>query len=218
MNSDVSNLTIGADLSYRLTDGIKVYGAIFFDDLQKFSPGAFSNQVGLQSGGHWVDPLGLKDVDVRAEFVHLEPYTYAHNFDINAYTHFRSVLGHPLGPNADRLFLRAGWLVNQSVHLGIQGTRTREGDNYDADGELINVGGNASLGRRPNDVAERSFLAGDRTNSSDLELSIGIVPVTSLRFGFSYRRSRTQITRALTGGLPAETQNVFSFTTELNAF
>lgn len=53
---DTDNLVVGLDASYRVAGRGKVYGALFFDDLKKFSPGAFANQVGLQIGALVVDP------------------------------------------------------------------------------------------------------------------------------------------------------------------
>jgi hypothetical protein len=215
---ETDNLTLGADFSYRFSPGAKVYGAVFFDDLQKFSPGAFSNQVGLQLGGHWVSPLGIRDVDLRLEFAHIEPYTYAHNFDINSYTHFRYVLGHPLGPNADHLYMELNWLTNRWTQLTAYVDRTREGDNYQQDGALINVGGDPYQGRRPTDPPDRSFLAGDRSESVRLGFRASIEPIPSVRVRLAYLYNRRQITRVIGGLEPTQTGHVLSISSELNAF
>ena len=92
------NLAIGADISWRPGKGLELYGAWFFDDLAKLSPSAFSNKFGLQMGLFWVDPLALEDTDIRAEYVRLEPFVYSHNFDINTYEHYDTLLGILLVP------------------------------------------------------------------------------------------------------------------------
>jgi hypothetical protein len=215
---ETDNLAFGFDFAYRVGRAAKLYGAVFFDDLSKFDPGNFSNQVGIQAGGHWVDPMGVRGVDIRAEYARMEPYTYAHNFDINAYTHFDAVLGHPLGPNADRVFLNLQWWLSRHVRLSSAIWHTREGDNYTVNGELVNVGGDASQGRRPTDPATRSFLAGDRTTTTDLRVGAIIAPSAALRFGLSYRYRRERLDLALEGRQPPTSSRLFSFSTELNAF
>lgn len=215
---ETDNVAFGFDLAYRVGRATKLYAAIFFDDLSKFDPGNFSNQVGIQAGGHWAEPMGVPGVDIRAEYARMEPYTYAHNLDINAYTHFDAVLGHPLGPNADRVFLHLQWWLSEHVRLSSAIRHTREGDNYTANGELVNVGGDASQGRRPTDSPTRSFLAGDQTTTTDLLLDAIIAPAAALRFGLSYRHRRERLDLALGGRQPATSSHLFSFSTELNAF
>jgi hypothetical protein len=215
---DTDNLAFGLDLSYRLRDQAKVYGALFFDDFSKFSPSAFSNQVAIQFGGFWVDPLGLQGLDFRVEYARLEPYTYAHNFDINSYTHFDDVIGHPLGPNSDRVSIEIqGWLGSR-VRLAGRLSKAREGDNYLEQGELVNIGGDALQGRRPSDQSVRSFLAGDLNKRMTVSLDAYYEISSALRFrvgGFVRHEERTP-----EGGNPQPvlTTRSISVTTELNAF
>jgi hypothetical protein len=215
---DTDNVAFGLDFSYRLKDQAKLYGALFFDDLSKFDPGAFSNQVGIQGGAFVTDPLGLPNSDLRLEYVRLEPYTYAHNFGINTYTHFDGILGHPVGPNADRITLQVqGWL-SPRIRVRSQVSRTREGDNYQNGDELINVGGDVMQGRRPFDSPIRSFLAGDLTTITDLTLGVTFEASAALRFRLDGLISRQEKRPAAGGANATNSSRSMALITELNAF
>ena len=215
---DSDNLAFGFDLTYRPAAGMRIFMAAFLDDLSKLNPGSFSNQLGLQFGAFWVDPLGISDTDLQAEYVRIEPYTYAHNFDINAYTHFGTPLGYPLGPNTDRLSFVARWWMTDWVKLSVALQRTREADNYLDGTELINAGGDENQGRRPSDPSERVFLAGDRLTSRALSIATSLEPYPALRFRFEYTGQHQSFTTAL-DGIPVRTSiHVIRASTELNAF
>jgi len=212
------NLTFGMDISYRPRRGYHFYSALFFDDLQKFTPEAFSNQIGIQVGTYLTDPFGIQDTDLRIEYARIEPYTYAHNFNINSYTHFGSLLGHPLGPNADRIWGRVQWWMTDRFRLVMTASRSREGDNPSVNGELINVGGDAAQGRRPTDQSTRDFLAGDRTTTSEGELRLLFEPFPALRFRISYSGRRTKYRPTRGTGQTHQTRQALTVNTELNAF
>jgi len=215
---DTDNLAFGFDVSYRLGRSTLIYGSLFFDDLAKFSPGAFSNQVGVQTGVFWVNPLGLKDVDVRAEYARLEPYTYAHNFSINAYTHFDANLGHPIGPNADRVSLRVQAWLTGSIRTWTSLARSRQGENYELNGELVNVGGDPAQGRRPTDEATRTFLLGDRITTGQFELGFEWEASSAIRLRAEGHYNRTHDRSAATGQTSRSISRSLNLGAELNAF
>ena len=215
---DTDNLAIGFDVSYRLGGSTLVYGALFFDDLAKFSPSAFSNQVGVQTGIFWVDPLGLKNVDVRAEYARLEPYTYAHNFSINSYTHFDANLGHPIGPNADRVSLHVQAWLTGSLKAWASLARSRQGENYEINGELVNVGGDPTQGRRPTDEATRTFLSGDRVTETLSELGFEWEASSAIRLRAEGRYHKTHNRPAAAGQISRSKSRSLNLKAELNAF
>lgn len=218
---ETDNLAFGADVTFLVAKDIKLFGALFFDDLQKFTPGSFSNQIGAQFGTHWVNPFGVKNTDIRFEFAHIEPYTYAHNFDINAYTHFGDVLGYPLGPNSDRLFTRLQWWPTAKLSFWAEASRSRAGDNYLSNtGELVNVGGDASQGRRPKDASTKDFLAGDLTTTTDLRLGARVDVSAALGFEVEYHRNQSERVPAEVGIAIdwTSSSNKVGLFAELNAF
>lgn len=183
------NLAMGADVSWRPGYGLELYGAWFFDDLAKLSPSAFSNKFGLQAGLFWVDPLGVNDTDVRAEYVRLEPFVYSHNFDINTYEHYDVLLGHSIGPNADLWHLNISHRLSTWVSLSAFFERERQGENTIGPGDdIVNVGGDAQLGRRPTDAPVRDFMAGDVETRTRLGLHVRVEPIRNWALQASYRR------------------------------
>lgn len=214
---ETDNLAFGVDASYRLGSAT-VFAALFLDDLAKFSPGAFSNQLGFQAGTRWADPLGLAGIDLLAEYARFEPYTYAHDFDINAYTHFDATLGHPLGPNADAWRLGLRWWALPALRLDANLSRAREGDNYRAaDGTLVNVGGDPAQGRRPADAPTRDFLSGDRRTTTAVSVSARLTPAPALTVDVAAVHRAVRSVPVL-GPSSDASERRLSLTASLNAF
>ncbi|NKB70253.1 MAG: hypothetical protein GKR89_24545 [Candidatus Latescibacteria bacterium] len=166
---DKDNLMMGLDFDFHPGGGFKAYLAYVVDDLKKLKifSDDFANKFSLQSGLLWVDPLGLGNAELRAEYVRIEPWIYTHKFAINTFRHFDGPLGHSLGPNSDRWQIGIQWRPKFGVELHTGVGRSRHGDNiilgYGADGAPIidNVGGDLHLGRRAGDErSSKDFLAG----------------------------------------------------------
>ncbi|MDE2997553.1 MAG: hypothetical protein OXU79_00570 [Gemmatimonadota bacterium] len=188
---DRDNLAVGLDISLRPVNGIQTYLAFFMDDMRKFSPGDFSNKFAAQAGVFWVDAFGLPDTDLRAEFVHIEPFVYSHRFNINAYTHFDALLGYPTGPNSDRYWARLTHRFSPSVSAALSLEGTRFGRNVEhADGTLTNVGGDARQGRRPEDPAVREFMSGTVEKRTRVGVDFVLEPFSDLLLSTTYRLTR----------------------------
>ncbi|MEE2658209.1 MAG: capsule assembly Wzi family protein [Candidatus Latescibacterota bacterium] len=161
---DKDNLMMALDLDVHPGNGFRWYATYAVDDLKKLKifSDDFANKFSLQTGLLWVDPLSLGDLDLRAEYVHIEPWIYTHKFPINTFRHFDSPLGNSLGPNSDRwtLALEKRWTARASTSLSLR--RSRHGDNVvQADGSILNVGGDLHRGWRPGDErGNKDFLDG----------------------------------------------------------
>lgn len=183
------NLVIGGDISARPRPGLEVYAAWFLDDMVKFDPSAFANQFALQLGAFWVDPPGLRDTDLRAEYARVEPFVYAHNFDINTYEHHDALLGYPTGPNADRWFGQVTHRFSPSLRASLAFERERQGENpVNPDGTVVNVGGDAQLGRRLQDAQTRAFMSGDVETRTKITIRIEYAPVRNWVLQTRYTR------------------------------
>ncbi|HEX9934227.1 MAG TPA: capsule assembly Wzi family protein, partial [bacterium] len=84
------NLVMGFDASIRRIKNLRLYGEAFIDDL--FAPwdifdDYWGNRLAFMLGGHWVDPLGLGNTDVRMEYVRIEPFVYSHDDSVNVFEH-----------------------------------------------------------------------------------------------------------------------------------
>ena len=191
---DRDNTTMGLDVDVNLIRGVKLYGALFIDDLKKFKlgKGAISNKLALQGGLFWNDPFGLRDTDLRFEYARLEPWVYTHKFPINTFMHFGSILGHQLGPNGDDVFFRAEHRFSKDVSLAVSLQRERQGENVISDdGKVIrNVGGDVEVGiKRSDNVATKRFLDGVVEKRTRLGFEGSYEVIRDLYLFSSYRRT-----------------------------
>ena len=161
---DKDNLMMGVDLNVHPGRGVKFYFAFVIDDLKKMRlfSNDYVNKFSLQTGVLWVDPLGVDDIDFRAEYVRIEPWVFSHKIPVNTFRHFDSTLGHILGPNSDRWSLELKHRFAPGLSGQVSLLRTRHGYNeLLSDGSIRNVGGDLHLGRRAGDETEtKKFLDG----------------------------------------------------------
>lgn len=161
---DKDNVLMGLDADLHPGRGVRIWAAYVVDDLKKarIFTSDFANKFSFQTGALWVDPLGLRDTELRGEYVRIEPWIYTHKYPINTYRHFDAPLGHRLGPNSDRWQVQATRRLSPGCGASVGLSRTRHGDNIvQADGRILNVGGDLNLGWRPGDErAVKRFLAG----------------------------------------------------------
>ncbi len=187
---DKDNVMMGIDVDIHPGNGLRLYFAYVVDDLKKlriFSDD-FANKFSLQTGMLWVDPFGLRDAEMRAEYVRIEPWIYTHKFPINTFRHFDSPLGHALGPNSDRWKLSATRRFTRDLALALEVSRTRHGGNeLLADGRVINWGGDLHMGRRSGDeVKSKRFLTGNlgKWTAVGTTLSMRIFPFLFIDAGY----------------------------------
>ena len=161
---DKDNVMMAVDVDWRVRPGLRWWAAYAIDDLKKLKilSNDFANKFSLQSGVLWTDPLGLRDLDVRAEYVRIEPWIYTHKFPVNALRHFDSPLGHSLGPNSDRWHIDVARRWTRDLETNVSFAHSRHGDNVLLqDGSIVNVGGDLHRGWRPGDARDdKDFLDG----------------------------------------------------------
>ncbi len=106
---------------------------------------SFRHKFGFQKGFHWVDFLGIDNLDIQVEGNWVRPFTYSH-YDVDGsrlrpaanYSHYSQALAHPLGANFSELMLQArymphpDWALNATMYSARQGMDSLE----------VNMGGN----------------------------------------------------------------------------
>ena len=107
----------------------------------------------------------------------------------NIYTGFGVILGHPIGPNADQLFVKMNYNFSSRVSANLELQKIRKGGNvYNSDGELIfNAGGSVYdtfVEGRDSDKAY--FLDGIRVNDYSIRLNVIYEPLLDYTFDFNY--------------------------------
>ncbi len=109
----------------------KFYGEFLFDD---FNPAknlfnAFVNKWGALIGGYWLDPFGLRNTDLRLEYVRIQPFVYWHKNEINFYTNYNNFMGHWLGPDSDDFYVELKNSVHKNLKVGLSFEKRRRGQN-----------------------------------------------------------------------------------------
>ena len=109
-----------------------MYADALLDDAQPQEGGsAFRNwdtKFAVQLGVHAVQPFGLEDTTVRAEYAFANQYAYTHEVDGINHTLSGRPLGLFLGPDADGLWLDAAKWLTRHARLGLAFRLTRKGE------------------------------------------------------------------------------------------
>ncbi len=189
---DKDNVVMGIDLDIHPGRGLRFYGAYLVDDMKKLRilSDDFANKFSAQLGALWTDPAGMDDTALRLEYVRLEPWIYTHRYPINTFSHFDLPLGNSLGPNSNRWRACWEWRPHPKTEIGFEARRTRHGDNVlEADGTVVNVGGDLHLGARAQDSCDRKrFLAGTVAKRTELSWSGRWRPWEQLEIGLEVGR------------------------------
>lgn len=132
------NALIGASVSWIVVPGVQVYGEALLDEFSAALVGQqhWANKWGFL-GGLRLAPAAIPGLLVQLEGARLRPYLYTHLNERTSVAHYGDVLGHPAGPNAIDLLLRADWTATPRLRLAFDLAHTRRGRN---DGPL-NYGG-----------------------------------------------------------------------------
>lgn len=97
------NAIIGLTNKLKLNDNNQLYSQFVLDDINisesRSGSGFFQNKYGFQVGGRAFDLFRLKGLYFQAEYNQVQPYTYAHKIEMQAYTHYRQPLAHPQQAN-----------------------------------------------------------------------------------------------------------------------
>ncbi len=99
------NAMIGFDWRWNFLKQFQFYGQFVLDEFKlseaRAGDGWWGNKHGLQAGVKYIDALGIKNLDLQAEYNAVRPYTYTHFDDesLSNHAHFNQALAHPLGAN-----------------------------------------------------------------------------------------------------------------------
>lgn len=129
-SGDKDNNTISFDATAFPARGLKLYASLFLDDYRLAdNPFTYWKQTwAAQAGVFWVNPLCLEDTDVRLEYTRIEPFVYAHKWDLINYSHFEQSLGSFLPPNSDNYFLEIQHRPSRRLNVGVHYELTRHGE------------------------------------------------------------------------------------------
>lgn len=184
---DNDNVAMGMDAELLLIPNVKLYGELFVDDLftSRIGTGWFGNKVAYLAGGFWVDAFTVPNLDARLEYARIRPYVYTHEREINTYSHFSTGLGHPIGPNADDLFVRLQYRFSRNLLVAANYETFRHGANEPD----RNVGGDITRPWQPGDEDEIATLAGLRERRHQFGVELRYELLRNLFFGLGVTTS-----------------------------
>lgn len=186
-NGDHDNAALGLDFRLFVHRSHSIYGELFIDDIstRKLGTDWYGNKFGYQIGTFLVEPFGLKDIDVRAEYTRIKPWVYTHKFPIDGYNHYDDVLGYYSGPNSDVMVVQLRKRFTRRLHSLLTVMKYRHGANP----EGRNIGGDPLQGFRVGYSTTKSkFLDGivEKRMSAGVDVSYELAWQLFLRVGYTY--------------------------------
>jgi hypothetical protein len=120
------NVLWSADAYLRAHPTLDLYGEFLADDFQ-YDRETEPNQIAFLVGMRAKNLPRLPGVFFDAEYTRVNNWVYGHEVEWNRYTHEEAALGHPLGPDADRVLLRLLIRRGRSLELLALHEHRREG-------------------------------------------------------------------------------------------
>ena len=192
---DRDNGALWLDFQTHFIKNLELQGTYFLDDnplgnLQDFSN--YINKTGYQLGAFWYSPFSISDLSIVLEYTRIRPYVYSHTNPKNSYTAWNQILGHPIGPNSDEIFVRIAYNLNEWTRFSFDYQYIRHGENiYDSQGALsFNAGGDAFVPHRTNiDPVQIEFLDGERINTNIFTIGFRFEPVRQFVFDLVFKET-----------------------------
>jgi hypothetical protein len=210
-----NNANIGLDFKANVLKQVQVYGQYLFDNLDgnegKTGSDWWGNRHAFQLGAKYVDVLGVRNLDVQAEYNQVRPFTYGSYDTVTSFTHYRQPLAHPMGGNVREM---VGVLRYQPinrlyfygrVNYWKQGLDSSATNNFGSQPLKPNTSAANGGTRRQEDYAMLSGIGSQGLNAS-FTASYEIFENLFIDLGFMYRvfdkdDSPKTTTQVVTGGL-----------------
>ncbi len=202
-----ANMLIALDAQWVATSGVQLYGQFMLDEFRAseiFSGnGWINNKWGALAGVH-VAGIGIQDLELRAEYARVRPYTYSSRDAQRALLHNFGILGHAYGPNAESVTVWADYRPTDRITTSLFATASRRGRN---DGD-INWGGDPVVPYTQNAPLEFGVALGQGIRQTEARLEG--------RFGFEVLpnlvlEAKAEYARLSDAGDPALSRNYTSF-------
>ncbi|MFN0150677.1 MAG: capsule assembly Wzi family protein [bacterium] len=123
---DQDNVLWSADFFWRPSPIGAVNGEILVDDFQ-FDFKTEPHQVGWTVGAECARLPGLHSAIATIEYTRIGTFVYGHSIARNRYENEGVGLGHPLGPDADRISGAVTWDASENATLSVTLARERRG-------------------------------------------------------------------------------------------
>jgi hypothetical protein len=121
-----ANVMASADLSYRATRGLTLYGELLVDDYATKSAG-MPNRIAYQAGFRSDRPWGAHAVHFLGEYTRVRNYTYSVYYGED-YVYRARPLGYALGPDVENVYVEAFFDITRDWQLRWSGDFTNHGE------------------------------------------------------------------------------------------
>jgi hypothetical protein len=184
-NRDRDNAMLFFDFTNYSIPNTKIYLTFLVDDISydKIGTGWWGNQtlfnIGMQSSPFYKSI----PVDIKFEYLRLEPYTYSHRLIWNNFTNYGYNLSSFLQPNSELFFVGISYRFTNRLTLSTDFVYSNHGANViNKDGTIKNVGGDINLGHRTFDSETVNFLDGNLEISRNVTAKIFYEPFNQFAF------------------------------------
>lgn len=206
------NALVGLDFKFNFLKSFSLYGQYIIDEFNTVEfkkDGWWGKKNAGQLGLKYIDVLGIKQLDLTAEYNYARPYTFSHYSTSSNGVHAGMPLGHQLGANFREGILRLNY--QPIPQLQLQGTYVAYIKGFDSDS--INYGGNIQLNNRigrPDDYG--NFIGQGIKNTVQLgQASASYMVRHNLFLDLSYMIRNVQIPE-----LATKSETLLSFGVRLN--
>lgn len=125
------NTFFGMDFNFTPLRKLFFYGEFLIDDFQiekKSKSDKEPNELGYSLGLKLTDLMGLNGSEFDLEYLRINNWTYNQKNPWNRYLYKNKLIGNPLGPDTDNLFLSIGSYLKKGLEAKISYELTRKGE------------------------------------------------------------------------------------------
>ncbi|MCL5029131.1 MAG: capsule assembly Wzi family protein [Bacteroidetes bacterium] len=182
---DRDNSFLFFDAVDRSFEGLKIYSTLLIDDIDfgKIGTGWYGNQTLFDIGIFSSNLYKILPMDFGLEFTKVDPYVHTHRTANSNFTNLGYNLGSILKPNSEMYNINLNYRLTYRINLAADFSYILHGANpVKADGTIINVGGDESLGHRTFDALGSRVLDGDLEYSRILTALLTYEPIKQYIF------------------------------------
>lgn len=126
-NND-DNLILCFDAAVRPMDGVRLYAEWLADDFQYQSDSNDPHAVTWLTGIEWYPMFASRQLGIQTEYVRVNRWAYTHLEPDNQFTHFGTMIGHPIGTDAGFFKFRVSYHATPSALIDGSISHQRNGE------------------------------------------------------------------------------------------